>query len=99
MRMAQEAKINAVQIDIESLRRALFPEPTEFIGSGNFSGDETKPVAIAHDLGVTPRHVDITPNANPDGYLGEFWYTADESKVYIYNNGKATVRFTFVAFR
>ena len=68
-------------------------------GTGKFSGSSTTPTQITHGLGVTPSVVMITPNENPDGYLGEYWYTADASKIYVYNSGIATTGFAWIAFK
>ena len=65
-------------------------------GSSTFAGSSTAKT-IAHGLGRTPTFVGISPNANPSGYLGEVWYTADATNINVYNSGSAVTAFTWFA--
>ena len=65
-------------------------------GSSTFLGNSTVRT-IAHSLGRIPTFVGITPSANPGGYLGEVWYTADGTNINVYNSGSATTAFTWFA--
>jgi hypothetical protein len=67
-------------------------------GVSVFAGEgSTK--TIPHGLGVAPSVVMITPNGNPGGLLGEYWYTADATNIYVYNSGTATTGFAWLAFK
>lgn len=66
-------------------------------GSSTFMGDSTVRT-IAHGLGFVPSFVYIMQSQNPAGYLGETWYTTDNTNLYIYNTGSATTSFVWMAF-
>lgn len=66
-------------------------------GSSTFAGNSTART-IGHGIGRTPAFVGVTPSANPNGYLGEVWYTADATNIYIYNSGSAVTAFNWMVF-
>ena len=68
------------------------------MGTSTFAGSSTART-IAHDLGVIPTVVMITPSANPGGFLGEVWYTADATNISVFNSGTAVTGFAWVAYR
>lgn len=67
-------------------------------GKANFAGDLSV-ATIAHGLGVIPTVVMITPSADPAGYLGEYWYTADATNIKVYNSGSAVTQFAWIAYK
>lgn len=67
-------------------------------GSSTFAGSLTART-IAHGLGVAPSFVSITPSQNSNGYLGEVFYTADATNIYVYNGGTAITAFTWFALK
>jgi hypothetical protein len=72
-------------------------------GSNVFKGNNASQ-KIAHGLTdingnpMRPRFVGVTPSADPSGYLGEIWYTADTQYIEVRNSGTATTTFTWMAF-
>jgi hypothetical protein len=72
-------------------------------GTSTFKGNNASQ-KIAHGLtdingiNMKPRFVGITPSADPSGYLGEVWYTADATYIEVRNSGTATTQFTWMAF-
>jgi hypothetical protein len=61
-------------------------------GSSTFVGNSSART-IAHGFTGTPNFCAITPSADPAGYLGEVWYTADATNIYVYNSGSAVTAF------
>lgn len=72
-----------------------------FRGTGYFNGAGI-PTVITHDLKAVPEAVSITPNFNPNGFLGEVWYTANTTSISVFNSGTAfgsTAKFSLIAMK
>ena len=65
-------------------------------GSSTFAGNNATKT-IAHGLPTTPGNVTITPHGNPNGYLGEIWYTATSANILVGNSGSYTGAFRWFA--
>jgi len=70
-----------------------------FAKFGNNTFNASIGATIAHGLGSNPSSVQITPNENPDGYLGEIWVTCDDTNINVYCSGSATTGFYWVVFK
>lgn len=75
---------------------SIFSKTKKGRGSSSFAGNSNART-IAHGLGVTPSVVNVTPTANPGGYLGEVWVTKNATNIYVYNTGTATTAFDWIA--
>lgn len=67
------------------------------VGVSNFAGNSQE-VQIVHGMGAVPKTVHITPTANPQGYLGEYWVHWDLVYLYIGNTGSSTAGFSWMAY-
>jgi len=65
-------------------------------GTGTFNSSAGR--TIPHGLIGAPVSVQITPTSNPNGYLGEYWVTWDNTNIYVYCSGSTTsTTFSWVA--
>ena len=74
-------------------------------GEGQFSGTDPETgtvyeTVIAHNLGVKPETISVHPSEAPtvddEGHvqpIGDIWYHADETKLYVGNSGTSTSKF------
>lgn len=70
-------------------------------GTSNFAGSNSEKT-IAHGCldskgkKVIPKFVEIIPNSNPNGTIGEVWVRQDNTNIYVGNTGSFTGRFQYM---
>lgn len=65
--------------------------------SASFNGLAGTRIPFAKDLGNTNYVVNIAPNANSSGYVGEYWYVKSTNGFTVYNSGSAVTGFDYMA--
>ena len=65
-------------------------------GNANFNG--VIGTVVAHTKGDTNYYVEVTPVANPAGYLGEVWVEQGANSFSVKCSGTATTSFKYVVF-
>ena len=68
--------------------------PSSGVG-GTSTLNSTTGRSITHNLGNTNYHVDVTPTAATNGYVGEIYVTKAINTVTIYNTGTSTAAITY----
>ncbi len=63
-------------------------------GSSTFNGPTGR--VITHNLGHVNYVVNITPTADTEGYLGEWWVSKSSNSFTLFNSGSATTSFDYV---
>jgi hypothetical protein len=68
-------------------------------GASTTNGTTGRTVSFSTALPDTDYHVSITPTADQDGSLGDYWYTKTVNNFVLYNDGAAGIAFTYAVTR
>lgn len=86
----------------------LVPDVIVKTGTENFVGnmkidDKFMEVVVPHGLGVVPNNIEVRPCEPPNmvddeqATIGDIWYYADDTNIYVGNSGNATSKFFWYA--
>ncbi len=62
--------------------------------ASTFNGQDGR--TITHNFGHTNYQVIVNPTADPQGFLGEIWFSKSANTVVVYNSGSAVGAFGYV---